>query len=199
MKPGPPILRPHSHRSSLTGVLLPRPRTAILFTLAPLLLAQTPEAPSRQDLALQVMEAYGAKARFSAALQGHLRALKAQQPAPPAAVLDAFARELTKDEFYARLARPFAEAFSAEELAALLGHFRSPGCQKAFNAPPAGPADLSPEEQRDVERFRSSPVGLKFGGAWPRLKQELADIGRQWITEALARASQAPAAKSGHH
>ncbi len=177
---------------------LSHPHFALFFILAPALLAQAPDAQVRLDLALQVMEAYGAKARFSAGLQGQLQSLKAQQPAPPAAELDAFARELMKDAFYERLARPFADTFSAEELRALLGHFRSPGCQKAFNAPASGPG-LNPEEQQDVERFRSSAVGVRFSQAWPGLKQELSEIGREWVLEAMARARRTPNRKSGHH
>lgn len=161
-------------------------------------MAQAPESQVRLELALQVMEAYGAKTRFSAALQGQVQALKTQSPGMPAAQVDAFAREVTKDEFYERLAQPFADTFSAEELRALLGHFRSPGCQKAFNAPPSGP-ELSPEEQQDVERFRASAVGVRFSQAWPQLKQELAEIGREWVAEAMARSRRTPARKSGHH
>lgn len=189
------VLSPTSHELPLTPS---SPRAALLVVLAPALLAQAPESQVRLDLALQVMEAYGAKARFSAGLQGQIQALKAQQPAPPAAQLDAFARELMKDAFYRRLAQPFADTFSAEELRALLGHFRSPGCQKAFNAP-AGPLELSPEEQGDVARFRSSEVGVRFSQAWPGLRQELSDIGREWVLEAMERSRRTPAAKSGHH
>lgn len=179
-------------------VPLSHPRITLLFALAPALLAQAPDAQVRLDLALQVMEAYGAKARFAAGLQGQIQAFKAQNPKMPAAQIDAFAREVTKDAFFERLAQPFADAFTAEELRALLGHFRSPGCQKAFNAPPSGP-DLSPEELKDVERFRNSAVGIRFGQAWPQLKQELSEIGRDWVAEAMARSRQTPVRKSGHH
>lgn len=175
-----------------------RPCAALLFALAPALLAQAPEARSGRDLAQKLIEVYGAKQRFSAALQGQLQAFKANPNLPPAQV-EAFSREVTKDELYVLMARAFEAAFTVEELEALIGHFKSPGCRKAFNDPTLDPKTLTPEDQQDIDRFLKSPVGVKFGEAWPRLKKELADIGRQWVTEALARASQAPAAKSGHH
>jgi len=136
------------------------------------LLARAPEARSGLDLAQELIEVYGAKQHFSTALQGQLQAFKSNPSLPAAQV---------------------------EELKALIGHFKSPGCRKAFHDPGLDPKTLSPEDQQDIDRFLKSPVGVKFGEAWPRLKKELADIGRQWVTEALARASQAPAANSGHH
>ncbi|NWJ41288.1 MAG: DUF2059 domain-containing protein [Geothrix sp.] len=177
----------------------PRTRAALLFALAPCLLAQAPEPQSGLDLAQEVIEAYGAKQRFSAAIQGQLQTFKAQNPNLPGAQIEAFAREVTKDELYVRLARTLEAAFTVDELKALLVHFRSNGCRKAFNDPALDPKTLTPEDRLDIDRFLKSPVGVKFSGEWPRLKQAFADIGRQWVTDALERVRQAPAKKSGHH